>query len=143
MGERRLARELALKALFCCDTGKEEDPKELLKLFCLNFKGEFKDLKKESIYSFFYVLVNGVLESSKEIDGFLKKCSKNWRISRMSIVDRNIMRIAIFELLKCPDIPSNVSINEALEISKKYSDTSSGPFINGVLDHVLILIKTK
>jgi len=133
MGDRRLARELALQALFYMDTGTGES-KEMLELFCGNFNGE----KKDTVTEFFHNLVDGVLEFGPEIDALLEKCSKNWKLSRMPVVDRNIMRIAVFELTRHSDIPSSVSINEAVEIGKKYGTRGSGSFINGVLDRVRI-----
>lgn len=131
MGDRRQARELALQALFFLDTDKS-DPDENLAAFCLNNE----DLLSENVKPFFMDLVKGVLEYRTEIDALLHKYSKNWRITRMPVVDRNIMRMATFEFLKRPDIPSSVTINEAVEIGKKYGTKDSGSFINGVLDQI-------
>jgi N utilization substance protein B len=103
-------------------------------LFSVNF-GEKLKLADQS---FFRELVHGVIKSKPRIDIILQKCSKNWKISRMPGVDRIIMRIAIFELLGCSDIPSVVSINEAVEIAKKYGTTKSASFINGVLDCIRV-----
>ncbi len=138
MANRRLSRELALQALFYFDRDKDIDgPDELIELFTINF-GEKIKLSDES---FFRELVHGVIESKSRIDLILQKCSKNWKISRMPGVDRIIMRIAIFELLGCPDIPSAVSINEAVEIAKKYGTSKSASFINGVLDCIRVAEK--
>ncbi len=82
-------------------------------------------------------LVRGVHLHQAEIDQMIVSASENWRIDRMSIVDRNILRIALFEMLYCPDVPPKVSINEAIDIGKKFGSEDSGAFINGVLDHVL------
>lgn len=131
MGDRRQARELALQALFFIDMDKS-GPDENLAAFCANNE----DLFTESIKPFFMDLIKGVLEHRSEIDALLNKYSKNWRLSRMPVVDRNIMRIATFEFLKRPDIPSSVTINEAVEIGKKYGTKDSGSFINGVLDRI-------
>ncbi|OGR34242.1 MAG: transcription antitermination factor NusB [Desulfobacula sp. RIFOXYB2_FULL_45_6] len=131
MGDRRQARELALQALFFLDMDKS-DTDENLSAFCLNNE----DLLTETIKPFFMDLIKGVLAYRSEIDALLNKYSKNWRLSRMPVVDRNIMRIATFEFLKCPDIPSSVTINEAVEIGKKYGTKDSGSFINGVLDRI-------
>ncbi len=131
MGDRRQARELALQALFFLDTDKS-DPDENLAAFCLNNE----DMLSENVKPFFMDLVKGVLEHRTEIDALLHKYSKNWRITRMPVVDRNIMRMATFEFLKRPDIPSSVTINEAVEIGKKYGTKDSGSFINGVLDQI-------
>jgi transcription antitermination protein NusB len=131
MGDRRQARELALQALFFFDIEKS-DPDQSLELFCAENEEELI----EAVKPFFLDLVKGVLENSSQIDALLNKYSKNWKISRMPVVDRNIMRVAIFEFLKCPDIPTSVTINEAVEIGKKYGTRDSGAFINGVLDRI-------
>ena len=90
-----------------------------------------------SVKDFADCLVDGVLEHGEEIDGLIEKHTLNWKISRISNVDRNILRIAVFELMYMDDIPSNVTLNEAIEIAKIYSDEQAGSFVNGVLDHLL------
>lgn len=134
MGDRRQARELALQALFFFDVDIS-DSDQHLEIFCANNEENIT----QEVKPFFLELVKGVQENRSQIDGLLNKYSKNWRISRMPVVDRNIMRMAIFEFLKCPDIPTTVSINEAVEIGKKYGTKDSGSFINGVLDHIKLL----
>ncbi|MFO7751676.1 MAG: transcription antitermination factor NusB [Desulfobacteraceae bacterium] len=131
MGSRRRARELALQALFYFDFEKGET-EEMLSLFCENFS----DMMDEEAKPFFLTLVQGVKERQSEIDLLLSTCSRNWRVARMPFVDRNIMRAAAFELLECPDIPASVTINEAVEIGKRFGTRESAPFINGVLDRV-------
>ena len=131
MGDRRLSRELALQALFFFDVNKG-DPSMDLEEFCSQREEELTD----KIKPFFLDLVTGVIDASDNINGLLNKYSKNWKISRMPVVDRNIMRIACFELLKRSDIPPSVSINEAVEIGKKFGTRDSGSFINGVLDRI-------
>ena len=131
MGDRRLARELALQALFYFDMDRG-DPAELLELFCTNFE----EMVTDTVKPFFLELVEGVTASRDEINTLLNRCSSNWKISRMPVVDRNIMRIATFELVKRSDIPSSVSINEAVEIGKRFGTRGSGSFINGVLDRI-------
>ncbi|MFH1155883.1 MAG: transcription antitermination factor NusB [Pseudomonadota bacterium] len=131
MGDRRLARELALQALFYFDMEKG-DPHEMMSQFRENLAED----TKESVSGFFNELVQGVADHAAEIDGLLNTYSRNWRLTRMPVVDRNIMRIAVFELKYCPDIPASVTINEAVEIGKKYGTRDSGAFINGVLDRV-------
>jgi N utilization substance protein B len=83
-------------------------------------------------------LVRGVHLHRVEIDEVIASASEHWRLDRMSIVDRNILRIALFEMLYCPDVPPKASINEAIDIGKKFGSEDSGSFINGVLDHVLL-----
>ncbi len=131
MGDRRLSRELALQALFSFDVNKL-DPATGLIQFCAQREDELTDMVKP----FFLGLVEGVVADMGDIDGLLNKYSKNWKLSRMPVVDRNIMRIATFELLKRKDIPPSVTINEAVEIGKKFGTRDSGAFINGVLDRI-------
>lgn len=129
MGDRREARELALQALFFFDMDKS-DPDKSLNLFCNNNEEKLT----QGVKPFFFDLIKGVTENKNQIDALLNRYSKNWKISRMSVVDRNIMRIAAFEIIKRPDIPFSVTINEAVEIGKKYGTDESGSFINGILD---------
>lgn len=79
-------------------------------------------------------LIEGVKDFQAEIDGHISEHSTNWRLERMTCVDRNILRIAVFELLKKQDIPVSVVINEAIEVAIRYSDEDAPPFINGILD---------
>lgn len=135
MGDRRKARELALQALFAFDMDKmlpTDDLENLLEPFCKNNEQQLIP----GVGSFFMELVKGVNDNHDQIDSFLKQYARNWKISRMPAVDRNIMRIAVFEFLKLADIPISVTINEAVEIGKKFGTRDSGPFINGVLDRI-------
>jgi len=118
-----------MQALFYMDNC-HDNSEEVLKRFCINFN------PAEDILPFFYRLVRGVVFEGNEIDSIIEKFSSNWKISRMSCVDRNILRIAVYELLWCSDIPSKVSINEAIDVGKKYGTGESGPFINGILDSI-------
>ncbi len=131
MGYRRKSRELAMQALFYMDTG-QYDTEEVLSLFCSNFN------PSDSVRTFFDKIVSGVIQHKSDIDTVITENSKNWKLSRMSSVDRNIMRIAVYELLYCDDIPVKVSINEAIDIGKKYGTAESGAFINGILDSVYL-----
>jgi N utilization substance protein B len=80
-------------------------------------------------------LMAGVRDNRAEIDGLISEHSKNWRLERMTVVDRNILRVAAFEFLqKKEDLPASVVINEALEVALRYSDDDATPFINGILD---------
>jgi N utilization substance protein B len=131
MGIRRKARELALQALYCMDmTGDTSE--EMLQRFCDHYNPPVK------ARPFFLELIRGVNGSRAFIDQLIERFSRNWRLSRMSCVDRNIMRIAAYEMLFCGDIPAKVSINEAIDIGKKYGTEESGAFINGILDSVRI-----
>ena len=127
---RRKARELALQILYQIDYTNQSS-RDAVPLFfshfCLN-----KDLNE-----FTTRLVQGVEAYENGIDKLLREYSEHWALDRMSRVDRNILRMATFEILWCPDIPPNVSINEAIELGKKFSTDKSALFINGVLDKIL------
>lgn len=120
-----------MQALFFMDVNGG-DCKADLDDFCI----EHEDSLKEGVKPFFMDLVEGVLTDRDGIDRLLEKWAKNWKISRMPVVDRNVMRLAVFEMLKMPDIPASVSINEAVDIGKKFGTRDSGSFINGVLDRI-------
>jgi N utilization substance protein B len=130
---RRKARECALQMLFQYDfTGKKADPDLFKDLLSHKIsKEENRDFKE-----FADELVNGSIENIEEIDNAIKEAAENWKIERMSAVDRNIMRIAVYEILYSKNIPEAVTINEALEIAKKYSSLESVQFINGLLDKI-------
>jgi N utilization substance protein B len=129
MGTRHQARELAMQALFYMDM-RNKASVEMLERFC----GNFNPSKKTR--PFFLKLVNGVLEAKGELDALIERFSKNWDINRMSCVDRNVMRIAVFEFLYCDDIPPKVTINEAVDVGKKFGTEESGAFINGIMDSI-------
>ena len=131
MGDRRKSRELALQALFSLDLNKINSALQMDE-----FLGQHGEDLSEPTRVFFIALVDGVIENREKIDTLLDQWAKNWKISRMPAVDRNIMRIAVFEMLNLSDIPPSVSINEAVEIGKKFGTRDSGPFINGVLDRI-------
>lgn len=106
------------------------DPDAGFKLICENFR------PSKAVRAFSRELVRGVLEKREELDGLIKRSSKNWRLERMSPVDRNILRVAVFEILYLQDIPPKVSIDEGVELGKKFGTEESGSFINGILDHI-------
>jgi N utilization substance protein B len=129
MGTRRKARELAMQALFNMDMCHDL-PETVLERFC----GHFGASKKPP--PFFHELMKGIVQFQPELDELIERFSSNWKIRRMACVDRNVLRIAVYELLHCPDIPAKVSINEAIDIGKKYGTEDSGAFINGILDSI-------
>lgn len=127
MGHRRKARELALQILFQYDLTKGE----------CNTDEFLKDKEiKEDIKEFAINLKNKVIEHMPEIDAIIKKKTKGWTLKRMAVVDRNVLRFAICEMLYFPDIPPKVTINEAIDIARKYGSEESGQFVNGILDRV-------
>lgn len=95
------------------------------------------------IKAFSSQLVCGVWEKKEELDRTISKASINWRIERMSRVDRNILRIAVYEILFMEDIPPKVSIDEAVELGKKYGTEESGAFVNGILDKIYLQLKSE
>ncbi|MBI2974335.1 MAG: transcription antitermination factor NusB [Deltaproteobacteria bacterium] len=130
MGERRKGREFALQILYAYDSSKLE-LNEVLKSFWIA-NTEFS----EEIKTFTEEIVRGTCSRMEEIDSIIGTHSTNWKVSRMGIVDRNILRFAVYELLWRPDIPVRVTLNEAIEVAKQYGTEDSGSFINGVLDKV-------
>jgi N utilization substance protein B len=136
MRNRRRSREMALQALFYMDMSQEKSI-DTLELFCKTFKPAPKST------DFFMALVKGVFANRKNIDAIIESFSSNWKVSRMPCVDRNILRIATFELLFLEDIPAKVAINEAIDIGKKFGSEESGAFINGILDTIHLAQKSK
>jgi N utilization substance protein B len=126
---RRKGRELALQALYQIEiTG---DPSVgAVDLFLEHFEGN------AAAKEFARRLVSGVVSQSAEIDRRIAECTENWRLERLAKVDLVILRMATYELVFCPDIPSRVSLDEAIEIGKRFGSADSATFINGVLDHV-------
>ena len=136
---KRMGRELAMQYLFQCDLMGEDQTPETMENFWEQAEesGEFPDnriFRKARAYA--EKLIAGVEENDAEITETLEHFSRKWDVDRMSAVDRNIMRVAIFELKHCPDIPALVSIDEASEIGKDCSSEKSGVFINGILNGV-------
>lgn len=128
--KRRKGREYALQLLFQTDFTQGKLNSKDIKEFWSD-KKETKDVK-----DFTEDLVRGTLGRLDEIDTTIETVTENWLLKRMSAVDRNILRFAAYEILYRKDIPSAVTINEAIEIAKKYSSTEAAPFLNGVLDRL-------
>jgi transcription antitermination protein NusB len=129
MGLRRTARECALQMLYEHDVGKHT-PATILETFW-----EMND-QPEKVRTFACDLFRGAIQRLKEIDRLIQGHAKNWRLGRMPAVDRNILRLAVFELVSDAETPGTVVINEALEIAKKFSTNESAQFVNGVLDSI-------
>ena len=129
VGIRRRAREFALQVLYQVDVAGYSADKayeNCLENLC----------PLEGVKGFSLDIVNGVVEHKKEIDDLIKKYSEHWVLDRMAVVDKNILRIATFELIYCDDLPYKVSINEAIELGKRYGADDSPSFINGILDNI-------
>ncbi len=129
---RRKSREYALQFLYSHDFQKRSWDKENLAVELATFSHSFDTGKKSVAYG--QKIIEGVVSNLKEIDLLLTKHAHNWRLERMAVVDRNILRIAAWEILYCDDIPIQVAINEALEIARRYSTEDAVAFINGILD---------
>lgn len=127
---RRKSREEALKLLYQGDI-QRIDVRELLEPDALP-EGEERILSD----AFSLELVEGVMINRVEIDEKIKHYAIDWSLERMSPIDRNVLRIAVYEILYCEDIPVGVSINEAVELAKKYSTETSGKFVNGILGKI-------
>ncbi len=129
MRKRTKARECALQILYQIDITKDS-PDNLLSAF-------WEDKKTESeVRDFATALVKGTVENMQKIDDMITKYASNWRLKRMAVVDRNVLRLSTYELLYREDIPPKVAINEAVDLAKKYGDVDSGKFVNGVLDRI-------
>ncbi len=129
--KRRRAREYALQILFQLDVTNSEFSSDVLKAFWENTKEEDEDVRE-----FTDDIVVGTRENIDQIDNEINITAEHWSVNRIAIVDRNILRAAAYELLYRADIPPSVVINEAIEISKKYSTGDSASFINGILDKI-------
>ena len=154
MGKRREARERAVQFLFQHDLNPPEDLQAALEQFWESQRaaaiaeekavatwGQPMELPpptadEAAVRLFAEPLIRGTLEWRDEADAVIKKHAKNWELHRIAAVDRNILRLAIYEMLHRDDIPPVVSINEAVDIAKKFSTQDSGKFVNGILDKV-------
>jgi N utilization substance protein B len=128
--KRRAAREQALKALFARDLGKNDPFAVLEQLW-------EEESTAGSVREFSKLLVEGVLQKQESIDEVIRQNAIEWNLERMAAVDRNIMRIALFEMLFSAKIPKAVAINEAVELAKKYGGDESARFVNGILGSVI------
>lgn len=135
MRHRTKSREIALKILYQSDL-VEDETKDLITDFFSYLTEEEKQELPSSIKEFAIALIEGTLSKKEEIDSIISSFAKNWHLDRMAVIDRNIMRMASYELLYRDDIPPKVSINEAVELAKKYGDVDSGKFVNGILDKI-------
>jgi transcription antitermination factor NusB len=130
MRKRTLARECALKILYAVEMTKDA-PDECIERFW-----EGQDKAEGDVRSFANALVRGVCKHIERIDRLLSEHATNWELKRMAVIDKNILRFGAYELVFMDEIPPKVSINEAIEIAKKYGDKDSGKFVNGILDKI-------
>jgi len=127
MGHRRKAREIALQVLYQIDIS-DTDTKEAIELYWNNFEAS------ESAREFSTQLIMGTMENIEEIDTSIRNCSEHWSLERMAKVDKNILRMAVYELIYCREIPPKATLNEAIDLGKDYGSENSGSFVNGILD---------
>jgi len=127
MHQRRKAREVTVQVLYELDV-LGIGIKEAMDLFCANFDAP------EEAKAFSSLLIEGTWNNREKIDGLISGSSENWTMTRMSRVDKSILRMAVYELLFCHDIPPKVTLNEAIDLGKVYGSENSGSFINGILD---------
>ncbi|MBI5365156.1 MAG: transcription antitermination factor NusB [Planctomycetes bacterium] len=130
MKKRTRSRELALQFLYQLDLRGDDLFAEAKSWV----RGEERD---DETQKFALRLIEGTFEHWDEIDKSIQGVAQNWNISRMAVVDRNVLRLATYELMHCQDIPPKVAINEAIELGKRYSTSNSGAFINGILDKIM------
>jgi len=109
--------------------------RDQIKAFCDNF------VSSRQAFTFTLKLIQGVVDHREELDELIERFSSHWKINRMPCVDRNVLRIAVYEMLCCRDIPPKVSINEAIDIAKRFGTEESGAFINGILDTIRIALE--
>ena len=135
MGKRREGREAAMQFLYQRDANKEATG-DLLARFWQLHSGPGREPLPSKTRVFVEALVAGVTAHQEEIDRRIQSCVANYDLHRIAAVDRNILRIAVYEMLYIEDVPPVVSINEAIEIAKRFGGEESGRFVNGILDRI-------
>ncbi len=136
MGHRRAARECALQMMYELDVGKHSKDEILRTYWQMNEH-------PQKVRDFADLLFEGTIRRLKEIDKVIQQHTKNWRLGRMAAVDRNVLRLAVFEFLSGGKTPDTVVINEALEIARKFSTNESAQFVNGILDSIKTELQEK
>ena len=134
MRKRTVSREYALQVLYQVDITRDT-PEAALENF---WSARSQEAIESELKEFTSKLVKGVVTNLDEIDKKISEYAANWQLKRMAVVDRNIMRMGCFEILYCDDIPPKVSINEAVDLAKKFSGAEAGKFVNAILDKVKI-----
>ncbi|MBE9528115.1 MAG: transcription antitermination factor NusB [Proteobacteria bacterium] len=132
MSSRRRSREVALQMLYgadIVDIAEQGDQGDDLFI-------ESEETISDTVREYAEEIARGTIDKSAEIDAMVESYSENWKVKRMPLVDRNILRLAVYELLYCPDTPYKVVIDEAIELAKRFGSDKAAPFINGVLDRI-------
>lgn len=138
---RTRSRELALQFLFMLELRGSEAMEELIPFVEHHTKGSRDKKGRGELAEFALGLSRGVVENRPELDLWIEAIARNWRLDRMAHIDRNILRLAVFELLFHADTPYKVVINEAIDIAKRFSTAQSGSFVNGILDRARLMIE--
>ncbi len=138
MGARRVARERALQALYQVEQNPAATSLDALEAAWSASDDEGG--REPASHDFALRLVEGVRTNLAALDALLEEHSHNWRLDRMARVDRNVLRLGVYELQHCADIPRKVTINEAIELAKKFGNEESASFINGLLDRVAVAV---
>ncbi|MEM7052349.1 MAG: transcription antitermination factor NusB [Acidobacteriota bacterium] len=139
LGKRRAAREIALRMLYQRDLGRSNLPQ----IFASFDLGEFvadsggRRRNPQAALEFAKILVQGTVDHLAEIDGSIEGQAENWRLERMPVVDRNVLRLAVYEMRYQKETPKLVVVDEAIELAKKYGSDQSGRFVNGLLDGLM------
>lgn len=136
LGKRRQGRELALQLLYKFDLESSQSDSRITatddmiqrEISMIGRTNAGRDLA--------FLLVRSVIDHIDVIDNWIEKAAENWTIGRLAVIDRNVLRLAVFEILFVPDVPSKVALNEAIDIAKRYGSEQSGKFVNGVLDRI-------
>ena len=126
---RRKSRELALRMLYQFETNNL-NPERALENYCKTFPYQ------QDIIDYAAHLMDGVSKNCEIIDNYIRQACEHWKINRIAFVDKNIMRIGVYEMIFSEDVPPKVAIDEAIELAKKYGNEDSGNFVNGVMDRV-------
>jgi len=134
MKRREQARQIALQALYQLDIRREDLSAEMVEFLR-------ESTKDPEIYFFSRRLTEGAWGWRAEADRLIGQAAEHWRLERMAVLDRNILRLAAYEISQCPDIPHRVAIDQAIELAKRFSAAESAAFVNGVLDKILRLVK--
>ena len=137
MATRREARELALQALYQADLGNEADRERGLVLFWGHFN------RGQDVDPFARELVEGVLANQERIDALIAETAERWRLPRLSRVDLSLLRLATYEMMEHRETPASVTINEAIEIARRFGSEDSAAFVNGVLDAIAAALGVK
>jgi N utilization substance protein B len=134
MTRRTRGREIALQVLYQTEQNPGMAPEEVRRFIERRLRSDRK------LVEFAEALVAGVQQHRTTLDGLISDAAENWRLDRMAAIDRNILRLGAYEMLHCPEVPTKVAINEALELAKRYSTAQSSRFVNGILDRLQVHI---